>query len=92
LSYGQKFTTRKFACIPPSVGRSGEAQNAFKKDENLAMLRTLDKIRTYFKRNPDVIQMLSFSRAFGTDGGQKFLSPKTPFLFARRSRRAGENF
>ena len=33
--------------------RSGEAQIAFKKDENLQLLRTLDKIRTYFRENPD---------------------------------------
>jgi len=28
----------------------------------------------------------------GTAGGQKFLSPKTPFLFARLLWRDGENF
>ena len=33
--------------------RSGEAKNAFQKDENLTMLRTLDEIRTYFRENPD---------------------------------------
>ena len=48
-----KKTTRKFACIPPSAGRSGEAQDAFRKDENLQLLRTLDKIRTYFRKNQD---------------------------------------
>jgi len=33
--------------------RSGEAKIAFQKDENLTMLRTLDKIRKYFRENPD---------------------------------------
>jgi hypothetical protein len=36
---------------PPS--RSGEAQNVFRKDEKLQLLRSLDKIRTYFRENPD---------------------------------------